>query len=159
MTILNLSEDPKTNVKLWIEALRSDKYEQGQNTLKLSGAETDRHCCLGVAAELIVQAGLAKWNDTPIRGPGNTYHTLNVVGDPNIKATASLPNQFRLLFGLTKKTHLRSSCNLEDSLISLNDDEQFSFAEIAEVLERVVLDDEPFEAVKDAIIARKEAAE
>jgi hypothetical protein len=34
--------------KLWVEALRSGKYEQGHEQLKCDG----KHCCLGVLCEL-----------------------------------------------------------------------------------------------------------
>lgn len=36
--------------KKWIEALRSGKYEQGQNWLRIDNC----YCCLGVAAEFVL---------------------------------------------------------------------------------------------------------
>jgi hypothetical protein len=42
------------NARAWVRALRSGKYKQGKNQLR-SG---DRFCCLGVACELAVKAGV-----------------------------------------------------------------------------------------------------
>ena len=43
--------------KKWIDALRSGQYEQCQGQLKCR----DRHCCLGVLAEV---HGKVSWTDT-----------------------------------------------------------------------------------------------
>ena len=48
---------------LWIEALRSGKYEQGRGALRMG----DKFCCLGVACDLIDQGawdgvGMPGWN-------------------------------------------------------------------------------------------------
>jgi len=40
--------------KLWIEALRSGKYEQGRGALNKDG----KFCCLGVLCDLAVKAGV-----------------------------------------------------------------------------------------------------
>jgi hypothetical protein len=40
--------------KKWVKALRSGKYKQGKNYLRTG----DRFCCLGVACELAVKAGI-----------------------------------------------------------------------------------------------------
>ena len=46
----------KERTKIWIEALRSDKYWQGKGVLKSTDGK--RHCCLGVACEL---SNLGNW--------------------------------------------------------------------------------------------------
>jgi hypothetical protein len=46
---------------MWLDALRSSEYVQGQNQLtELTGLEDEpaRHCCLGVLCELAVAAGV-----------------------------------------------------------------------------------------------------
>lgn len=39
----------KRSVKLWLEALRSGKYEQGKDQLVEGQPGEERYCCLGVA--------------------------------------------------------------------------------------------------------------
>lgn len=50
--------------KEWIEALESNKYEQGDSQLKTSSG---KFCCLGVACDLLVKKGVVEeyiHNDT-----------------------------------------------------------------------------------------------
>lgn len=42
------------NAKLWVEALRSGKYRQVKGRLKT----VDGYCCLGVACEVAIKAGV-----------------------------------------------------------------------------------------------------
>jgi|SRR5688500_13133770 len=44
----------KTNMYLWVTALRSGVYEQGKESLRKGG----KYCCLGVACEVAVAAGV-----------------------------------------------------------------------------------------------------
>lgn len=49
------------NVKvkwLWIKALRSGKFKQGQGQLCIKQGTARRHCCLGVLEELAISAGI-----------------------------------------------------------------------------------------------------
>lgn len=46
-------------VRAWAAALRSGKYQQGRNNLCTIATDgTRRYCCLGVLAELAVEAGV-----------------------------------------------------------------------------------------------------
>lgn len=47
------------HLKEWTAALRSGKYSQGKNALRAG----DNYCCLGVACDLIAQAGEGEWVD------------------------------------------------------------------------------------------------
>ena len=50
-----------SNARAWIEALRSGKYRQGRGYLAARKAnDSIWHCCLGVACELAVEAGVIK---------------------------------------------------------------------------------------------------
>lgn len=52
--------------KLWLQALRSGDYTQGQNWLKSSDECGDFHCCLGVLCDLfLTETGNGQW--TPIQ--------------------------------------------------------------------------------------------
>jgi hypothetical protein len=44
----------KTNMRLWVAALRSRVYEQGKEHLRKGG----KYCCLGVACEVALAAGV-----------------------------------------------------------------------------------------------------
>lgn len=44
----------ETNMRLWVKALRSGDFEQGIGVLR----KGDKYCCLGVACEVAIQAGL-----------------------------------------------------------------------------------------------------
>ena len=48
------------NIRKWVEALRSGKYEQ--NTGSLRNADTGGFCCLGVACDI---SGIGEWETTP----------------------------------------------------------------------------------------------
>ncbi len=49
----------KANMRLWVAALRSGQYEQGKHGLKtLHRSGSFRHCCLGVACEVALGAGV-----------------------------------------------------------------------------------------------------
>ena len=47
----------KANIKLWVDALRSGKYQQARGALKTG----DAYCCLGVACDI---SGLGTWDRT-----------------------------------------------------------------------------------------------
>lgn len=79
----------------WIQDLRSGRYAQGYGALKVITADGEvRHCCLGVAAEQLVEQGAARWGD-PIpldyTGLEGTTADLDVVRDGNGPGTAYYP--------------------------------------------------------------------
>lgn len=56
-------EKLKPEVKtLWLEALRSGRYEQGEKNLERDG----KFCCLGVLCDLAVQAGVIEKKGTSL---------------------------------------------------------------------------------------------
>lgn len=50
----------KERIKLWVDALRSGKFDQTQQFLGRPGVDggKDQMCCLGVACEVAIEAGL-----------------------------------------------------------------------------------------------------
>ena len=46
---MTIKESQITNLKKWVEALRSGKYKQGKYRLKTN----DYHCCLGVLCDVV----------------------------------------------------------------------------------------------------------
>ena len=49
--------------KVWIDALRSGKYQQGHTRLRIEGWKggQDQFCCLGVLCDLATNAGVFEW--------------------------------------------------------------------------------------------------
>lgn len=101
-------------LKLWVEALRSGKYKQAVSVLR-SG---DRFCCLGVACELAVDAGVAERS-----GDGYSDSYGSEVG--------KLPVE--VVFWLGLKTSYGEIPGRK-SLIAMNDSGR-SFSEIADIIE------------------------
>lgn len=91
----------------WVEALRSGKYRQTQQALR----EKNAYCCLGVACDI---SGFGVWDDDRfLHEEGNN--------------TGYLPTGLRERMGLEQLQ--------ESSLITMNDDEGKTFAEIADYIE------------------------
>lgn len=110
-----------------VKALRSGDYLQGYGYLAQKMPDnTLRFCCLGVAC-IIAQAGQKEDNGVIIFGNGdNKTH---------------MPAEVLDYFGFTKRGGGFSEPILTkgghfDGLVELNDDARFTFAEIADVIER-----------------------
>lgn len=96
--------------KLWLESLRSGKYPQTQNFLKTASCD---YCCLGVYAEVVDDV---EWLD------GGTYYYFEVDGGTY---EGSL-------------THDHELSKVQSELISLNDDANLNFEQIALVVEKLL---------------------
>ena len=115
-------EEQAEHRKLWVEALRSGKYSQGENWLR-----TDRgYCCLGVACEI---SGLVTWRDG---GPDHfrSVNTFEAISGTGTK-TQELADDVRLWLGLADAD---GSIPGEESLASINDSGR-PFTAIADIIE------------------------
>lgn len=93
----------------WIEALRSDRFDQTSGTLERDGA----YCCLGVLCVVAEEIGFAK----AARGHCN---------DPN-----------RLKGAYLKAQPVNDQVgDFDDKLVALNDDQRLSFPQIATWIEK-----------------------
>jgi hypothetical protein len=109
------------NAKAWVAALRSGDYKQGREVLR----DGDEFCCLGVACDLAVKAGL------PI-----DVHNEYAVASYN-ENTGTLPNIVRRWLGLTTDTGgYWDKAIGSGSLAALNDDRGYDFEQIADVIEQ-----------------------
>ncbi len=110
---------------VWTKALRSGAYKQGMGKLKKRNeAGVDCYCCLGVIEDL---AG-TEWTEDPDRDDG-TFHT-NEEDNVHVpsRATADLVGLCSIQ-GMTR--------NLAGvMLITLNDDDRLTLAQIADVLDK-----------------------
>lgn len=106
--------------KLWVEALRSGKYQQGTGQLR---NEYNRFCCLGVLCNLHAQAHpkIAKRQTNPESYLGESWFTPSDVIE---WAGLAHPNP-RLLYE-----------NYDWPLSVLNDREGLSFKRIATLIEK-----------------------
>jgi len=102
--------------KLWVRALRSGKYKQGEDRLKRDG----RYCCLGVLCNVVG----AKWR--PIEAALVPYLDGKLVGnnsDPSQLIGASLLRRV----GMKHETQI--------NLANMNDDGK-SFKEISDYIDK-----------------------
>lgn len=118
MMYIGISIMDKTLITDWINALRSDKYRQGQTYLKYGDNEEDSfcYCCLGVLADIHKDIIFQK----PEHGSSVASYT-GVLGS----ATSLTPfcDQLQLCY------------DLQNILIGMNDGSQKSFDEIADFIE------------------------
>lgn len=140
----------------WIAALRSGEYIQTGSRLKfeykrLNGSTEVRHCCLGVAADIVDPEAWfphGRWN-------GNAWSLTNVLPasktqeefadilflarDNPAVVTAMLDAVVELFPDHAQKAaHCRTEKNPQGVLARLNDDFGFTFEQIATVIEKVL---------------------
>lgn len=108
--------------KLWVEALRSPKYKQGQRSLRTTDEE---YCCLGVLCDV---SGLGKWNQ-----PTDGYCDYQVTDDDF--SSGMLPDAVQDWAGL--KHCAGDDVLIGDAKLSLvvHNDQGRTFAEIADAIE------------------------
>jgi len=108
----------------WIKALRSGDYKQGRDRLK----RNDTYCCLGVLCDLSVKDGIGNWN-------GDRF-----IGGAEKERVTTLPFVIGQWAGM--ESGEGPAIKLEKgvkvfgrSLIYYNDDEKYSFDQIADLIE------------------------
>lgn len=106
--------------KEWIKALRSGDYKQGESYLR----DEDRYCCIGVACDIHPEI---RWKEELLT-VGSLWNAVTSGDEYNGSGQLSDP----YLIGL--------SDDAQDVLIALNDEEGFTFSEIADVLEAKLYD-------------------
>lgn len=112
-------EEQKEHRRLWVEALRSDKYQQTTEELRVGNG----FCCLGVACEI---SGLGAWHDDKYI---TSDHRHRGELDPESDVTRWL--------GLASGNGAfgpRGPFGTQENLAHLNDNGS-TFAEIAAVIE------------------------
>jgi hypothetical protein len=133
----------KDKLKLWIDALRSGKFEQGQGNLASRDGEVVKYCCLGVACEVAVKDGLdleGRWG----RPIGNEVEEW-VETDHKFYDSEDLllPPAVQDWLGIPGSTTVEVMLNgIEESVIDLNDNMDRDFGQIADALEWTFLKEE-----------------
>lgn len=125
----------KTEVRiLWTQALRSGEFPQGLEVLR---SADEKYCCLGVLCELAVRAGIIP----PATGPGLSINSLSINSPYHYDGRVfSLPDAVADWAGLTDPDGLLPvpvphKDSVYRDLSELNDSEEFSFAEIADIID------------------------
>lgn len=107
--------------RAWVKALRSGEYTQGRRALKVVNEDGSvGYCCLGVAGDLCVKAGRAKWDGERLidRRDGKSDRKI-------------LTPSLRDVFGLDGREWRQEQARLAE----WNDRGAKTFADIAEVIE------------------------
>ena len=114
----------KENIRKWVEALRSGEYKQGRELLRVG----DHFCCLGVACDV---SNVGEWQ----RRTGITFEYEEEMG--------MLPPAVRDWLGVASGDPvLYTPIGHGDKASQLNDHDRFTFAQIADAIERTYLTDD-----------------
>jgi hypothetical protein len=134
------------NVRKWVDALRSGEYEQTTGVLRKADGDGNvvGYCCLGVACEV---SGLGKWERRlPEDQDEQDYYVVPVLyGEEDSWSELPDPVVEWLGFALDEENDEVGNPHLLDpdgntySATQANDRFHWSFAEIADALERTYL--------------------
>ena len=140
------------NAQAWVDALRSGDYKRGQSALhEMTGSERDEplFCCLGVACDLFAKAhpDQGRWIATsPIPHGAFMFETATSRSQMHLTIEVSdwlgLKRQGPLAsegndYGEFERAELDYETDLAimQTLATLNDEKDFSFKQIADVIE------------------------
>lgn len=121
------------NARAWVEALRSGKYKQTTYALRRAGKKKDSFCCLGVACKLYSDSVGGKWN-TPQQP--ELEEQISFTDDTKELKGYDLTSSIMRWLGLA--TPIGKHYNIHGrtcSLVELNDEANFTFAQIAKIIE------------------------
>lgn len=117
--------------KLWVDALRSGEYEQGQEYLKREEESGAKHCCLGVLCELYEEE-VGGLEITSEMAGGSTFYRFDRRND-------FLPMTVAKWAGLTNgNPEVMPLAGGRCKTVADLNDEGKSFLEIADVIEEVL---------------------
>lgn len=125
MTVL--SEPYRGRMLAWIEALESDRYEQGQSYLEFTEPDgTVRHCCLGVLTRVAMADGV-EMETCQFKGMGHRYEPVGLITGFTLNKTSGLtPAPVQDWMGewtlLTNVPDERFPPTKQGRLIRMNDD-------------------------------------
>lgn len=121
---------PKEARALWVKALRSGKYKQGQTRLRVKKGINDYYCCLGVACDLYMKH--VSHRDMWVFPQGFDNTEISVARAFGEGAT--LPGRVKDWLGIQFEdadTKIKAGQNL----VWYNDAKHASFDEIADIIE------------------------
>lgn len=129
------------NMDEFLAALRSGEFVQGSRRLcSVDERGVSRYCCLGVGSELMARKGLvdrdsteysSKYNGNRFLAPGELMDWLGI---PEENACDEFGNEYDVIF-FKAPSHLNVRSEEYASAADMNDVNQASFTEIADVFE------------------------
>lgn len=111
---------------LWVNALRSGEYQQGYGYLKTVYQGETRFCCLGVLCDLAIKAGV----DVEVEEDSADTYSYTYDGE-----NARLPRSVTEWAGVDNNPTVNTK-NQSYALTRVNDNLNYSFAKIANLIER-----------------------
>lgn len=123
--------------KIWIKALRSGIYKQGKNYL----CKKNKYCCIGVLCEIAHENGVGK---KTIDDEGIAYYD---------ELSSHLPPSVAQYLGVLSTDNI--VCGAYGSLINLNDVQNKTFEEIADIIEKHFILEEKDENQKLKVEGKK----
>ena len=118
---INITPEQIDHNKAWVGLLRSEAYKQGKKVLRTSA---DTFCCLGVACDSYDPKG---WTDKM-----NLSHATRWSWREN---ASSLPVEVMTYYGLQSPCGWFVDANGKKNSLAAMNDNNTSFAEIADVIE------------------------
>ena len=116
----------------WIEALRSDVYEQGRENLKSEYHNGSEYCCLGVLLEIdprFTYHDGFETTDPQVLSFYNVNYDSNLsTGDVLEIREEEFPDWLKAFYGMPGDIH--------DTLVDMNDNQGCPFSEIANYVEK-----------------------
>jgi len=147
----------KEAIREWVAALRSGDFKQGRAFLVLpagfGGSEERTYCCLGVACEVFKErlnihtvADLSEDTDPTFHVPEQdriiSYYWSE--DDPDVReetvTQAILPTVVAKYLGINRSPIVRT--HVDEELVGLNDDREWTFKMIADAIEATYLKEE-----------------
>ena len=126
-----------SNAQSWIAALRSEHYYQGQDGLQTD----DGYCCLGVACDLYrIETGNGEWISPEWSGmlPVNKFFTFesnNGLKRDSFTLSTEVQDWLGMRTGDGAIGYGTDSNGTVQTLTALNDSGDYSFEQIADIIE------------------------
>ena len=114
------------NQQLWVDALRSGDYKQGQGALKINGT----YCCLGVASDVLDLPGFKSRDYCPGMLWADTKAKLSIKEQAGVFCLADLVSPWKEKLEAVLEDNQDAS-----SLVILNDFLKWDFLTIAKFIE------------------------
>lgn len=129
----NYQKKPLLNCSNWVNALRSGEYNQGKTALCAIRDSVEYYCCLGVACSLIDKTPIVEGYDC---SSGVNEQRKIFFGRPSsLSSNCPLFESLGALGYFPKEINLYS--NFGYCLATLNDSLNFTFKQIADVIELI----------------------
>ena len=130
----------KAEVKaLWLAALRSGKYEQGQHALRVPGEQAGQYayCCLGVLCDVFQKTtGQGRWVEAGNIAPFRSDNDEFVATAEHDRNDQVLPEGVVEWAGLDQANpDLPSLAGADADCLAAQNDSGATFAEIADMIE------------------------